>query len=671
MDVWGFRRRIIVLGALAAMAAGATVVSAPAGVSPVSFFGNEVCTEIIDWDGSALGQDCVELDPTAFSPGPNMGIGHGHDGSTTTTSVPSGTTTTTTTPPASDEVLFIGDSLCIGSESQLATAAASAGVTDYSTDCLSGRGPTCCNGTSAIDVVNALKSSGDPLPPKVVLEVGTNGFQPTSMVDLLNAIDWSPSIAWVTFAVYAPQSQSYIDQTASDLAALRTRAASQSNLSLCDWVVDELDPNLGTYLGSDGIHYTAAGHNAFGTFLAQCAASLSSPVTTTTTTTTTTTSGPTTTTPGFVATPAIGPIANVVTPNFVLADKLTDCTSPNCLSPGDSSSEPTGNFRIFCEISHLNNDDAIVFPGQTGVAHQHMYFGNPSADGQSNYQNLRENQVNGTCSGGNANNTAYWAPTVIDPDGSGSNNVGNNAVVIPRGMVVYYKGEPGGVGNGETLQDQQTKIQNTQPFPNGLRMIAGQGFSFNPVKWKCSTASSFSDLYPSLDELYNSSMVQNNGGTCPSDPNIYGDNFGYIVVSLNFPPCWDGVNLDSTNHQDHMSYANNVGTCPSSHPVRVPSLSQTFHFQLQSGEDFGNWFLSSDAGNTPGVDGASWHNDVYLGWDNATQEQWVEECIRGMRNSNSHLCEDANSVSEDISSVFHEQQLISGSPGLTPTSRIN
>ena len=42
--------------------------------------------------------------------------------------------------------------------------------------------------------------------------------------------------------------------------------------------------------------------------------------------------------------------------------------------------------------------------------------------------------------------------------------------------------------------------------------------------------------------------------------------------------CWDGKNVDSPNHRDHVSYAinasfGNFGTgCPSTHPVTIPLL---------------------------------------------------------------------------------------------------
>jgi hypothetical protein len=44
--------------------------------------------------------------------------------------------------------------------------------------------------------------------------------------------------------------------------------------------------------------------------------------------------------------------------------------------------------------------------------------------------------------------------------------------------------------------------------------------------------------------------------------------------------CWDGKNLDSPNHQDHVAhpvggpvaFANVGGKCPASHPIKIPQV---------------------------------------------------------------------------------------------------
>jgi hypothetical protein len=43
------------------------------------------------------------------------------------------------------------------------------------------------------------------------------------------------------------------------------------------------------------------------------------------------------------------------------------------------------------------------------------------------------------------------------------------------------------------------------------------------------------------------------------------------------PTCWDGVNLDSPNHREHVAYPEtgtfeSGGKCPATHPVRLPQI---------------------------------------------------------------------------------------------------
>ena len=51
-----------------------------------------------------------------------------------------------------------------------------------------------------------------------------------------------------------------------------------------------------------------------------------------------------------------------------------------------------------------------------------------------------------------------------------------------------------------------------------------------------------------------------------------------LMAMHHFPSCWDGKNLDSPNHQDHMYSTEKggfreAGPCPASHPVRMPQLA--------------------------------------------------------------------------------------------------
>ncbi len=51
------------------------------------------------------------------------------------------------------------------------------------------------------------------------------------------------------------------------------------------------------------------------------------------------------------------------------------------------------------------------------------------------------------------------------------------------------------------------------------------------------------------------------------------------VLVIRFPDCWNGRDLDSTNHKSHMAYRV-AGACPAGFPVRVPRLALNVHYQL-------------------------------------------------------------------------------------------
>jgi hypothetical protein len=72
---------------------------------------------------------------------------------------------------------------------------------------------------------------------------------------------------------------------------------------------------------------------------------------------------------------------------------------------------------------------------------------------------------------------------------------------------------------------------------------------------------------------------------------------GGLRAQVFFPSCWDGQNLDSSDHKSHMSYpdpatgAYNSGACPSSYPVQLISL---FFEVLYDTNQFANmWYGNS------------------------------------------------------------------------------
>ena len=261
--------------------------------------------------------------------------------------------------------------------------------------------------------------------------------------------------------------------------------------------------------------------------------------------------------------------------------------------PASSAGEPSGNFRFICNASHFSYDDPIVHPGNPGASHLHMFFGNTATDAFSTYASLRATG-DGSCDGGPLNRSGYWAPAVLDAGGT---------ALGPYAISVYYK------GNGPSA----AAIATIRPMPAGLKMIAG----YDPT-----------DAEAGLAYHWMCENGQNQGATIPNCP--VGVRVGAVVE---FPSCWDGVNLDSPDHRSHMAYLDTSGggraRCPGDHPVMLAQYTAGVWFDQRGGS--ASWRLSSDP-VFGAAHGSTFHADWFGAWDPDVQAAWTRSCINAMRN---------------------------------------
>jgi len=279
--------------------------------------------------------------------------------------------------------------------------------------------------------------------------------------------------------------------------------------------------------------------------------------------------------------------------------------------PG-SGGEP-GAFRQRCDYSHMNNDDAILYPGRPGAAHLHTYFGNSGANASATSASLR-NSGTSTCAGGIFNRSAYWIPAMVDaPTGRpiAPSDRRENSVYLSDLEIYYKKGYQG------------TGYLDTRPFPNGLHIIAG-----NPA-----TATS-----PQPDSSTARTHYWCEGpGVFDRDKNQYGLSIpncpagNVLVMLVDFPQCWDGVNLTSANGRSHMAYgtwqpgANDYTRgCPATHPVGLPFVQMIVRYMSPTGGT-ANWRLASD-NYTNGPGGYSGHADYMFAWDESAFPAVVQNC---------------------------------------------
>lgn len=287
----------------------------------------------------------------------------------------------------------------------------------------------------------------------------------------------------------------------------------------------------------------------------------------------------------------------------------TPCVNLECSETGDNGSSPQGQFRLGCQYSHFNTDDPIVYPGQPGKAHLHMFFGNTNTNYATHFDpndtsaNSLTKYGGSSCQGAELNRTAYWMPALLDGGGN---------VVLPKSIVVYYK------SNGTPAQAAATVA-----MPQGLKMIGGNSKGnttvtgyHNMVEWNCYDNSQ-SWQYP--NDAYGNKSGTTIPATCPAG------HFLHAVVS--FPQCWDGKGLELTNTQ----YQDEQQNCPSGW-VHMPQVQYIVDYPTSN--SYASWYLSSD--RMPGMsampNGSTLHGDWYGGWNTDIMNTWTNSCIHPPRN---------------------------------------
>ncbi len=280
-----------------------------------------------------------------------------------------------------------------------------------------------------------------------------------------------------------------------------------------------------------------------------------------------------------------------------------------------SAGDGTASFRVNCSFSHMRFDDPIVFPGSAGASHLHVFFGNTGVDASSTPESVRTTG-NSTCTGGTANRTAYWVPAVVDTRTGAPVVAGGDEMDRLNFMQVYYKSGYDGV-LPETIQN----------FPRGLRMIAGSAMSTGAqpgvVSYSCTGSGG--------PEVHGRASFPN---CAPGQ---------LFIMTVDFPQCWDGVNLDSPDHKSHMAYGAGWPDrgCPASHPVPLPKVTQNVRYRVPP-SGMANWRLVSDMYDGPA--GFSGHADWMNGWDEGVFQRVLDNCYRGRFDCRMNLLGDGQAL---------------------------
>ncbi len=277
--------------------------------------------------------------------------------------------------------------------------------------------------------------------------------------------------------------------------------------------------------------------------------------------------------------------------------------------------EAGGQFRTACEFSHFSYDDPLVFPGQPGAAHLHMFFGNTHVNAHSTYDTLL-NSGSSTCNGMELNRTGYWVPAMFDGEGN---------VRIPERVVIYYKGE--GFSNG-----------NSVPYPAEAAFLASE--NINEISYEDGGAE-FKFSYVCSDEW--SVSAEPYANTMPNcDGDAFFDLYGvvdepHVVLEMNvkFPQCWSGDDpADYVNSYSVPTTGSGwyISECGGDYPVNLPNMEYFVNYRVELGETTEDWYLSSDVDpatfeRSSEPAGSSIHGDWWGAWNREVNQMWIDNCV--------------------------------------------
>jgi hypothetical protein len=218
--------------------------------------------------------------------------------------------------------------------------------------------------------------------------------------------------------------------------------------------------------------------------------------------------------------------------------------------------------------------------------------------------------------------SSYWHPSLYFEDaGTGEYELVNQV----GGMLAYY------LLNGE----------NIKAFPEGFRMMSGDTERRSYTAGDPSKPDPEKSAWAAMKQTGQDTLGQRAlGFNClnyakdpeatlyrhqmPDKEYLDANCKDGIRFEVMFPSCWNGKDLDSANHRDHVAFPDLVmtGTCPEGHDVRLPSLLYETIWDTHAFADRNGRFVLSNGDDT----GFGYHGDFVMGWEESFLQEAVNVC---------------------------------------------